>query len=62
VLGEIEAHVDLFEQNLQPGERIASGPGDDPPGTALGEQLTVGKVGLIATQIQIDTRGARDRA
>jgi hypothetical protein len=61
VLRQIEAHVDLLEQTLQPGKTVAGGSGDDSTRSTLGEELAVGQIRLIATQVHVHTGGAGDR-
>ena len=57
---EVEAHLGLLEQHLEPGLAVALGAGHDPAGTALGEQLPVREVGLVAAQVDVDAAGPRD--
>ena len=51
----------LVEQHLESRQGIALRARDDAARAARGEQLAVGEVGVVAAQVDVDTRGARDR-
>jgi len=56
---EVERHVRLLGEHLVARQRVALAAGDDPQHVA---ELGVGEVGLVATQVEVETRGAGDRS
>ncbi len=56
-VGEVQRVVRLRQQHLEAGEAVALAPGDDLQGVP---QLAVGQVRLVAAQVGVDPRAARD--
>ena len=51
----------LIEQHLETSQRITLGARDDAPRPARSEQLSVGEIWVVAAQVDVDARRARDR-
>ncbi len=57
LLGQVERHLHLVQQHLEPGVAVAGGPGDH-----RNCQLAVGQVRLVAAQVEVEATGAGNRA